>query len=324
MGYISSKKYQGVQTYKKSNGDIVYYIRYRDENDKMVRRKVGEKSKNIDAKYAYEMRNDIINKIRLGEENIPLKKKKRYLFSEDFEDFQHQKLSEGYKPATVAHMIGSARHCINYNIKHEKVRNYTNPIGSGKLTLTKEDNARVGFFNKDQIKKLLEVLKNKRSKLTYYLTILLVYTGGRFSEIASLTWYDIDFENKLIYFKSTKGGNARHIVMNDLIYETLQELHKNKSCNLVIPSSIKTQIDQMPRQWQDEVDKIIPNNKKALTKHRLTVHSLRHTHASWLAMGGLDILQIKEQLGHRTLEMTLRYAHLIPNTRHKKVFDILN
>jgi len=40
-------------------------------------------------------------------------------------------------------------------------------------------------------------------------------------------------------------------------------------------------------------------------------------------MGGMDILQIKEQLGHKKLDMTLRYAHLIPNTRHEKVLKLL-
>jgi len=76
------------------------------------------------------------------------------------------------------------------------------------------------------------------------------------------------------------------------------------------------QREQMPKQWQDIVDEIIPGNKTA-GKARLTVHSLRHTHASWLAINGLDILHIKEQLGHKKIETTMRYAHLIPNKRHE-------
>ena len=47
----------------------------------------------------------------------------------------------------------------------------------------------------------------------------------------------------------------------------------------------------------------------------VTKHSLRHTHASWMALAGADILQIKEQLGHKKLDMTLRYTHLIPSQR---------
>jgi len=73
----------------------------------------------------------------------------------------------------------------------------------------------------------------------------------------------------------------------------------------------------MPDYFMTALETIRPGNKKEKTKNKITAHSLRHTHASWLAEGGLDILQIKEQLGHKNIEMTMRYAHLIPNIRHK-------
>jgi integrase len=73
----------------------------------------------------------------------------------------------------------------------------------------------------------------------------------------------------------------------------------------------------MPNYFATAVESIIPDNKKRITKYKITAHSLRHTHASWLAEEGLDILQIKEQLGHKNIDMTMRYAHLIPNKRNK-------
>jgi integrase len=79
----------------------------------------------------------------------------------------------------------------------------------------------------------------------------------------------------------------------------------------------------MPEYFMTAVEAIIPGNKAQHTKYKITAHSLRHTHASWLAEAGLDILQIKEQLGHKNIDMTMRYAHLIPNIRHeitKKLF----
>ena len=73
----------------------------------------------------------------------------------------------------------------------------------------------------------------------------------------------------------------------------------------------------MPEYFANAVEKVMPGNKSQILKYKITAHSLRHTHASWLAQAGLDILQIKEQLGHKNIEMTMRYAHLIPNERHK-------
>ena len=183
-------------------------------------------------------------------------------------------------------------------------------------------NEKVGFLSKEQAIQLIDILKKKKDyPLIYRLTILLLHTGGRFSEVASLTWDDIDFNNRLIYFKPTKNGNARKVYISDIALEIINELYEanNKKQNkLIIPSSNGNQLIQMPKQWQMIVDKILPNNKKA-GKYKITTHSLRHTHASWMAISGINIMHIKEQLGHKKLEMTMRYSHLIPSQRYENI-----
>ncbi len=99
----------------------------------------------------------------------------------------------------------------------------------------------------------------------------------------------------------------------DEIIEFMRELEIN---NLVIPTINGNKYEKMPKEWQIEVDKLIPGNDNA-NKDRLTTHSLRHTHASWLAQSGVDILHIKEQLGHKKIETTMRYSHLIDDRRHQ-------
>lgn len=71
MSYINSKRYEGVQLYHKQNKDISYYIRYRDENGKLQRVKIGDKSKGINEPYCAQKRNEIIHKIKIGEYNAP-------------------------------------------------------------------------------------------------------------------------------------------------------------------------------------------------------------------------------------------------------------
>ena len=242
---------------------------------------------------------------------------------QDFEDLKQLKLKAGYKERTVVMILGLARHIINYAINNELIKNYVNPIANGRVKMPKVENRKVGFLSKEEAKLLLEILSERKEPMIYRLTVLLLFTGARFSEVASLTWNDINMNEELIYFKSTKNGNDRYIKMTNKVIEVIEELSKKKASEIVIPSSNGKQILQMPKQWQDIVDELRPNNTNA-GKHRITVHNLRHTHASWLAISGMNILEIKEQLGHKKLDMTLRYSHLIPSHRHEQMEKVFS
>jgi len=364
MTYTKSKKYgSSVQFYKKKNGDFTYSITYKDANNKLKRVKVGEKSQGITEHYCYAKRSELVNAIRLGEDpqQIIKGRKKRFTFLNAYESYiiwakgnksswdrdkqlfethlkdlhsynlvdllpKHfeelkQEKKKDYSDRTVEYMLAVARQIINHAIKNELVKNYNNPISGGRVKIPKPDNAKIAFLTQEQADELLEILKAKDSLTMYHLTVLLLYTGARFVEVASLTWNDINFLQRLIYFKATKNGNARQVYMTDLVYKILQDLPKNTP--FVITDINDNEIKRMSRQWQLIVDDMIKGNVIA-EKYRITVHSLRHTHASWMALAGADILQIKEQLGHKKLDMTLRYAHLIPSQRHeviKRIFD---
>ena len=364
MTYTKSKKYgSSVQFYKKKNGDFTYSITYKDANNKLKRVKVGEKSQGITEHYCYAKRSELVNAIRLGEDpqQIIKGRKKRFTFLNAYESYiiwakgnksswdrdkqlfethlkdlhsynlvdllpKHfeelkQEKKKDYSDRTVEYMLAVARQIINHAIKNELVKSYNNPISGGRVKIPKPDNAKIAFLTQEQADELLEVLKAKDSLTMYHLTVLLLYTGARFVEVASLTWNDINFLQRLIYFKATKNGNARQVYMTDLVYKILQDLPKNTP--FVITDINDNEIKRMSRQWQLIVDDMIKGNVIA-EKYRITVHSLRHTHASWMALAGADILQIKEQLGHKKLDMTLRYAHLIPSQRHeviKRIFD---
>jgi len=364
MTYTKSKKYgSSVQFYKKKNGDFTYSITYKDANNKLKRVKVGEKSQGITEHYCYAKRSELVNAIRLGEDpqQIIKGRKKRFTFLNAYESYiiwakgnksswdrdkqlfethlkdlhsynlvdllpKHfeelkQEKKKDYSDRTVEYMLAVARQIINHAIKNELVKSYNNPISGGRVKIPKPDNAKIAFLTQEQADELLEILKAKDSLTMYHLTVLLLYTGARFVEVASLTWNDINFLQRLIYFKATKNGNARQVYMTDLVYKILQDLPKNTP--FVITDINDNEIKRMSRQWQLIVDDMIKGNVIA-EKYRITVHSLRHTHASWMALAGADILQIKEQLGHKKLDMTLRYAHLIPSQRHeviKRIFD---
>ena len=367
-------KYEGVWVNKLKNGDISYYINYRDENGKPVKLQIGKKTKVndftskdaytklIEVKYKLQhnqepiIKTSRISKIKFNdiwEEFLKYAKvnKKSYLMDElnynkhikpifgnkdvknlislDFENFKQTLFNKKLEAQTVKHQLTLIRTIINHAIKHDILNNYSNPLGNGKVKMPSIDNKRVSFLLKDQAKEILEILKSTH-ELTYHLTVLLLFTGARFSEITgaaskknksgentALRWDDVNFNTNTIYFKKTKDGNERHVAINNILFETLKKLYNDKFNNQVISNSAGGIILRMPEYFANAVEKVIPGNKSQILKYKITAHSLRHTHASWLAQAGLDILQIKEQLGHKNIEMTMRYAHLIPNERHK-------
>lgn len=141
----------------------------------------------------------------------------------DFENFKQDLVSKNLSAQTVKHQITLARTIMNYAIKHEILKNFTNPISNGKVKMPDIDNQRQAFLTKQQAKDILNILKSIDLK-TFHLTILLLYTGARFSEITGasskknktliedgLTWNDVNFNTNTIYFKKTKNGNDRHI-----------------------------------------------------------------------------------------------------------------
>jgi integrase len=364
----ASSKYPGIFINEYKNGNVAYYINYRNEEGTPTLKKVGMKTKqsNYTIMDAYDRLIEVKHKIATGEE-LPkvVQRKAKVLFEDifedylnwakankktwkhndllvynkhlsylaksdprtlkpkDFEELKQKKLTEVDKktgrvlaPKTVQHILATARHIFNHAIKNELIKNLTNPIGSGRVRMPKVENQKIGFFTKEKAQELLELLQQRENQRLYELTTLLLFTGARFSEVARLTWSDINFNTNLIYFASSKDGNARYIKMSNRVLEVVNSLYKNKINNLVIPTINGNKYEKMPKEWQIEVDKLIPGNDDA-NKDRLTTHSLRHTHASWLAQSGVDILHIKEQLGHKKIETTMRYSHLIDDRRHQ-------
>ena len=364
----ASSKYPGIFINEYKNGNVAYYINYRNEEGTPTLKKVGMKTKqsNYTIMDAYDRLIEVKHKIATGEE-LPkvVQRKSKVLFEDifedylnwakankktwkhndllvynkhlsylaksdprtlkpkDFEELKQKKLTEVDKktgrvlaPKTVQHILATARHIFNHAIKNELIKNLTNPIGSGRVRMPKVENQKIGFFTKEKAQELLELLQQRENQRLYELTTLLLFTGARFSEVARLTWSDINFNTNLIYFASSKDGNARYIKMSNRVLEVVNSLYKNKINNLVIPTINGNKYEKMPKEWQIEVDKLIPGNDNA-NKDRLTTHSLRHTHASWLAQSGVDILHIKEQLGHKKIETTMRYSHLIDDRRHQ-------
>lgn len=353
MARVKSKKYTGVYLNRLTDGDITYSINYKDAENKKTWFTVGKKSSGITETYAYNKRNEFINKINLGEEPPSvLKKKKKNIVSldsvamehylskenhnrnnklskrkyemhispilgkkdvksiteEDSQKLQALKLKE-FAPKTVNTILGELSTIFNYAI--DKGIAVTNPLK--KVKSLKVDNSRERYLTKNEILQLFEHTQDDEQ--LHLFILLALTTGARVGAICKITPRDINFNTKTISVLDEKNREKYTAFLGS---QELEELLKKKVKNLKLDTPVLKEneanlYDQIKLKARTVLDKLF-NEDDIDVKHRVVIHTLRHTFASHLAINGTPIFTIQKLLNHKDIKMTLRYAKLAPDT----------
>jgi integrase len=135
-----------------------------------------------------------------------------------------------------------------------------------------------------------------------------LHTGLRQGEQFRLRWADVDMTNRVVTIPLSKSGRTRHVFLNDTAFGILRALPSRLKSPYVFPSSTGT----TPLNARNMLGRVfLPAVKRAgIVDFRW--HDLRHTFASRLTMAGGDLRTVQELMGHQTIAMTVRYAHLAP------------
>jgi len=207
-------------------------------------------------------------------------------------------------PATCNRYLATLRHAFSYAMK-ELEWIPTNPLSR---MLRTEPRGRVRFLSDDERSRLLEACKKSTLRNLYPLVLLAISTGARQTELLSLRWSDIDLDRQVAVLQHTKNGDRRALPLQGEALRVLQELRDRAGTD--------TDADHVFfGRKGPTLPQPFPTNawKRALEKAEiedLRFHDLRHTAASYLAMSGATLAEIAEILGHKTLAMVKRYAHL--------------
>jgi len=138
-------------------------------------------------------------------------------------------------------------------------------------------------------------------------------TGMRRGEILNLRWKQVDLNRRHIKVEQTKNGKNRIIPINDVLYRELLIVKKlNGKGEYVFPNS------ETGRPFT-EVKKSFKSACKRAGIHDLRFHDLRHTFATRLVMSGVDLITIRDLLGHFSIRVTQRYTHSNENQKRKAV-----
>lgn len=188
----------------------------------------------------------------------------------------------------------------------------TNPVR--KISKYKESRGRVRFLSDNERSVLLEACKESDNPHLYLVVVLALSTGARKMEILGLQWKDVDFDRQLMILNETKNDERRVLPLQGFAYKLmLEQREKVKAdCNFVFPSKKVSKNLQSGKFVYQPID-IRTAWENALIKAEIKdfrFHDLRHSAASYLAMNGATLAEIAEVLGHKTLSMVKRYAHL--------------
>lgn len=180
-----------------------------------------------------------------------------------------------------------------------------------KIKIKLKDNKRNRFLTQEETRILLNELK-KHSIQMHDIALFSLYEGARAGAIFALQWKDIDWGINRITLLDTKNGETYFQPMHPVVRKMLEHRYAENKEGLIFKSRDGKQIKDLSKTYQRVIDKLGFNDGITDPRQKIVFHTLRHTYTSWLVMGGVDLYTTQKLMGHKSNQMTQRYAHLAP------------
>jgi integrase len=224
-------------------------------------------------------------------------------------------------PATINRYLAALSHMFNGAVEEwgwledspmRKVRSLTEPRGRVRF-LSEDTTGPNGETIDGERTRLLKACQGSSNHYLYPVVVLALSTGMRQGEIMGLMWDDVDLHRGRITLHETKNGERRVVPLAGKAMELLKQHAKVRRIDtqLVFPGKVKIRrpgefVTYKPMDLRTPWESAL--QKAGIEDFRF--HDLRHSAASYLAMNGASLAEIAEVLGHKTLQMVKRYAHL--------------
>jgi integrase len=186
--------------------------------------------------------------------------------------------------------------------------------------VTREDRLRSERirYNTWRIERHLDPLPQREGELLDHLkpmVLLALNTGLRRGELFSLKWSDVDLDAQMLTVRaaSAKSGQTRRVPLNDEAQSVLTawKERQESTTGYVFPGEGGSRLTNITKSWAGVV--------KLAKLNEFNFHDLRHTFASRLVQGGIDLNTVRTLLGHSEIATTLIYAHLAPDNLRSAV-----
>ena len=211
------------------------------------------------------------------------------------------------KPATANLKLSTLKHMFTKAYDWEMIGEDT-LRSVRKVKKIPANNKRLRFLSKEECHALISACDPHLRPIV----ITALNTGMRKEEVLSLEWeINVDLKHGFILLEETKNNERREIPINAFLRETLRNIPMFANSSYVFVNREGKRYMNVKKSFRSALEKAGIKNFR--------FHDLRHTFASHLVMAGVDIITVKELLGHKSLAMTLRYAHLAPSHKVKAV-----
>jgi integrase len=202
-----------------------------------------------------------------------------------------QKTVKPRSPSTVLHYLAALSSAFRFGIR-ELHWCEANPVSS--ISKPAPSRWRTRFLSDEERSR---VLKACHAHAHLHAAVLLsITTGIRAGELYRLTWQDVDEKERWAILPMTKNGDSRGVPLTDQVLNALKALPREGE--RIFPFDLT-------KAWRTAMGCAEISNFRW--------HDLRHSAASYLAKSGANAVEIATLLGHRTLGMVRRYAHLTNN-----------
>ena len=209
-------------------------------------------------------------------------------------------------PATINRHLAALSAVFSYSVENEKA--ILNPVSRVKMEPEHNKRDRVPFT--DEEIRLMAVLPDRWKSLIK----LALHTGMRKTELLTLRWENVNLKNGIIHVTKTKSGKNRWVPLTKTSSEILAGLNRIRLIDnpYIFHGNIKGEcLKDLPNHWEEYL--------KQAGIEDFQFHDLRHTCASQIAECTGDLYGLKKLMGHSTMEMTERYAHLCQDHLRKLV-----
>lgn len=224
--------------------------------------------------------------------------------------------SPGYLKTIHNQLSAIFNHAVRY---YNLSSNPATKVGN----MGKEGTEEMEFWTKEEYMQFADAIMDK--PLSYYAFEMLYWCGIREGELLALTPADFDFEKKVLSInKSYQRIKSRDVITDP---KTKKSFRKVKMPGFLV-EEIQDYLKQLYGIGSDDrmfiitksyLYKEMQRGSKEAGVKRIRIHDLRHSHVSLLIELGYSAVAIAERVGHETIEITYRYAHLFPSVQNQMV-----